>query len=309
MNCRLKNISLSLIFTFCFSCAAAQQPSSQNQFHKDAASFIEKKVDVGGYALYISCSPAVGNSPVVILESGMNQSSETWSKIRSEVAKFARVCVYDRAGLGKSDAPGGGQARTSLQIVRDLHALLEKAGIDAPYVLVGHSFGGFNVRLFASSYPTKVAGMVLVDSIHEEETEKWLAMIPPEIRNEMEDAGGMRLLGGESVDLQESEKQIKAAKWRTSIPLIVLARGKASYNPEDYPPVLRRFAPKGEELRIEMQKDLAGRSIKGKFIFAEKSGHFIQQDEPELVIESIRQVVEAARLKIKNRKVNIEINK
>jgi pimeloyl-ACP methyl ester carboxylesterase len=251
----------------------------------------KKKVDVGGYGLYINCSATVDKrKPTVILEAGLNQDSDSWNKVQPEVAKFARVCSYDRAGLGTSDAAPS-QPRTSRQMVNDLHALLEKAGISAPYILVGHSFGGVNVRMFASSYPKEVVGMVLVDSVHENETEKWLALMPDETRKQMEAAGGKRLLGGEAVDLETSMKEMQAAKWRTSIPLIVLARGTASYTAEDYPPPLRPMAPQGEKLRIEMQKDLATRSTNGKFLFAEKSGHTIQQDEPEVVINAIRQLV------------------
>ena len=295
MNDRLKFISFCLTFIFCAACAAQTQIKS----NKDADAAFDKKIDVGGYGLYINCSQAIKNSPVVVLEAGINQTSESWAKIQPEIAKFARVCVYDRAGLGKSDASSQ-KSRTSRQIVKDLHILLEKAGVRAPFVLVGHSFGGLNARLFAAGYPKEVVGMVLVDSVHEDQTERWLAIITPEIKKQMETGEGMRLLGAEDINLPESEKQMKALKWRTNIPLIVLARGRASYNPEDYPPPLRAFAPKGEELRIEMQKDLANRSTKGKLIFAEKSGHFIQNDEPELVIKNIREVVEAARVKVKN---------
>jgi pimeloyl-ACP methyl ester carboxylesterase len=142
-------------------------------------------------------------------------------------------------------------------------------------------------------------GMVLVDSVHEEETEKWLGVIPPEIRKQMDAAGGRQMLGGEAIDLATSMKQMKTEKWRTHIPLIVLARGRASFNPNDYPPPLRSFAPKGEELRIEMQKDLAARSTNGRFLFAARSGHFIQQDEPELVVNAIRQIVESTGLRSK----------
>ena len=288
---KLKIISLCLVFICGAACGAAQ---TENELRKGVDSAFEKRIDVGGYALYINCSRAVKNNPVVVFEAGINQTSESWTPIQPEIAKVARVCVYDRASLGRSDAPSS-LPRTSRQIVEDLHNLLEKAGVGAPYVLVGHSFGGLNARLFAGSYPKEVAGMVLVDSVHEEETEKWLALIPPEIKTEMEAGGGMRMRGGEPVDLPESEKQLKSIKWRTEIPLIVLARGKASYNAEDYPPPLRAFAPRGEELRIEMQKDLAKRSTRGKLIFAEKSGHFIQSDEPELVIKSILEVIEASK--------------
>ncbi len=257
----------------------------------------ERMIDPGGRKLHINCSGAsVKGSPTVVLEAGLNTSSETWSNIQPEIAKFTRVCSYDRAGIGKSDALPQ-QPATGSQIARELHLLLSKSGVTGPLVLVGHSFGGLIVRMYASLYPREVAGMVLVDSVHEEETARWLAMLPPETRREMETAGGRRLLGGEQIDLEKSNAEMQAANWRTRMPLIVLSRGKASYNPDDYPPPLRSLAPRGEELRMTLQEDLARRSSRGKHVFAEKSGHLIHRDQPELVIDSVRQVVEATRLK------------
>lgn len=257
----------------------------------------DKTIDIGDYGLRINCSGiSIEGSPTVILEAGLNQGSDTWNRVQPEVAKFARVCSYDRAGIGKSDQPQQ-QPRTSQQIVNDLHLLLEKAGVAPPFVLVGHSFGGLNVRLYASLFSKEVIGLVLIDSVHEEETEKWLELVPSKIRKQMEAERGRRLLGGETVDLEKSLQQMKAAKWHTSVPVIVLARGRASFSPDDYPPLLRSLAPKGEELRIEMQKDLAIRSRNGKLLFAEKSGHFIQQDEPKLVVDSIRQVITSTGLR------------
>jgi pimeloyl-ACP methyl ester carboxylesterase len=255
----------------------------------------QKKVDIGGYSLHLNCSERVSQrGPTVILEAGLNQDSRTWDKVHPAVARFARVCSYDRAGIGRSDPPPSGPVPTSQLVVEQLRRLLEKAGINGPLVLVGHSFGGANVRLYASVHPKDVAGMVLVDAVHEDETEKWLAMLPAETRERMAAAGGGQLLGEEKVDLEASMKQLKAAAWRTRIPLIVLARGRASFDPDNFPPALRALAPKGEQLRIEMQKDLAQRSTRGTFQFAERSGHMIHQDEPELVVEAIRRIVKAA---------------
>lgn len=149
--------------------------------------------------------------------------------------------------------------------------------------------------MYASLYPKDVAGMVLVDSVHEEETAKWLAMMPAETRKEMEAAGGRRLLGGAQIDLEKSNAEMLAANWHTRMPLIVLSRGRASYNLDDYPSQLRSLAPKGEEMRIKLQEDLARRSSRSKHIFAQKSGHLIHRDQPELVIDSIRQIVDATR--------------
>ena len=124
-------------------------------------------VDVGGYRLHLNC---VGEgSPLVVLESGIAASSLSWGLVQPEVAKFTRVCSYDRAGLGWSDpAPS---PRTCARIAGELDRLLLNAGLPSPYVLVGHSFGGFVVRHYATLYPGKVAGMVLVDTIHPSE---WL---------------------------------------------------------------------------------------------------------------------------------------
>ena len=88
--------------------------------------------------------------------------SQCWQTVQPRVAEFARVCSYDRSGIGWSES--GREPRTSQRIVRELHTLLSDAGEEAPYVLVGHSFGGANVQLYAAEYPDEVAGMVLVDS-------------------------------------------------------------------------------------------------------------------------------------------------
>jgi pimeloyl-ACP methyl ester carboxylesterase len=122
-------------------------------------------VDVGGYRLHIHCGGT--GSPSVVLESGIAASSLSWGLVQPEVARFTRVCSYDRAGLGWSDpAPS---PRTCARIAGELDRLLLSAGIPGPYVLVGHSFGGFVVRHYATLYPGKVAGMVLVDTIHPSE--------------------------------------------------------------------------------------------------------------------------------------------
>jgi pimeloyl-ACP methyl ester carboxylesterase len=93
-----------------------------------------------------------------------------WAHIQPEIAKFTQACWYDRAGEGWSDP--GPFPRTSAAIAKDLHELLQRAGIPAPYLLVGNSFGGLNVRVYNGLYPNEVAGMVLVDSAHEDEPKR-----------------------------------------------------------------------------------------------------------------------------------------
>ena len=117
-------------------------------------------VDVGGYSLHINC---VGQgSPTVVLDAGSGGFSAQWVRVQREVSDTTRVCAYDRAGLGWSER--GPEPRDARQISSELHTLLSKAGIEGPYVLVGHSFGGLYMQTYAARYPDEVAGIALVDS-------------------------------------------------------------------------------------------------------------------------------------------------
>jgi pimeloyl-ACP methyl ester carboxylesterase len=122
-------------------------------------------VQAGSIRMNIDCSGQ--GSPTVILESGSSGPSVDWLMVQPEVAKFSRVCSYDRAGYGWSDS--GPEPRSSLQIAHELKQLLQAAGEKGPYVLVGHSVGGFNIRVYTGQYPNDVAGMVLVDTSHEDQ--------------------------------------------------------------------------------------------------------------------------------------------
>ncbi|HEX8148221.1 MAG TPA: alpha/beta fold hydrolase [Pyrinomonadaceae bacterium] len=257
----------------------------------------EARVDVGGRRLHVHCSGvSAGGGPTVVLESGFGNSSSTWNRVQPEVAKFARVCSYDRAGLGGSDpAPA---PRTVVALTEDLHALLLNGKVPGPYVLVGHSLGGILARLYASYYPAEVAGMVLVDSAHEDEADRGLALIPPDTLKQMLKGARPEDLvvrsPDESLDHCSLRGLMNALSWRGDIPLVVLTQG-LPYRPEDYSnPSL---APRYYQLHLEMQRDLASRSPRGRQVMAEKSGHFIHQDQPELVINAIRQVVEEAKSK------------
>lgn len=125
----------------------------------------QQLVDIGGRRLNLYCS---GSGPVtVVFDSGSGDAGWAWQAVQPEVAKRTRACVYDRAGLGFSDPstlPG-----TAVNAVADLHALLAKAGVKPPYVLVGHSYGGANVQLYTYRYPEEVKGLVLVEPMHEDE--------------------------------------------------------------------------------------------------------------------------------------------
>jgi pimeloyl-ACP methyl ester carboxylesterase len=120
-------------------------------------------VYAGSIRMNIDCSGQ--GSPTVVLESGSGGPSLDWLMVQAEVAKFSRVCSYDRAGYGWSDS--GPEPRSSLQIAHELKQLLQAAGEKGPYLLVGHSMGGYDIRVYTGQYPDDVAGVVLVDASHE----------------------------------------------------------------------------------------------------------------------------------------------
>lgn len=123
---------------------------------------IGKLVDIGGYKLHMLDQGCGG--PTVVIDSGVRCNCLDWWLVQPDIAKFTRVITYDRAGYGWSDESP--LDRTSKNIVKELRAMLKQAGVPGPYILVGHSFGGNNMQLFAMMYPHDVAGLILVDSVH-----------------------------------------------------------------------------------------------------------------------------------------------
>ena len=248
-------------------------------------------VDVGGgRRLYLSC---VGTgSPTVVLESGLGDPAAPWFAVERAVAPVARVCSYDRANAlaagGASDpAP---TPRTGADAVADLHALLVAAKVPGPYVLVGHSIGGLFARLYAHTYPDEVAGLVLVDSSHEEQNARLEALVSPE-----QWAAFRQNFEGEGVDLDASFAQVRAARAAAPLPplpLVVVTAGQPA-DPSVFPPGW----PVEAQARMwrELQADLAGLVPGGRHVVAERSGHYVHRTEPELVVAAIRQVIEAVR--------------
>jgi pimeloyl-ACP methyl ester carboxylesterase len=242
------------------------------------------RVDIGGRALFISCTGT--GIPTVVLEAGGGNSAETWAGVQPEVARFTRVCSYDRAGLGQSDpAPTG--VRTVQDSVDDLHALLAAAAISGPIVLAGHSLGGLIVRLYASQYPENVAGLVLVDGMPPELPASGLALLPAAERAEtFLIMRGLHPQDPEHLDIIASGVWVMA-HLPSSVPTVVLAAG--IHGAQDAPP-----DPVFEDLWAELQREQA-RVLDARFVLVPEADHFLQFDRPELVIEAIRQVVEAVR--------------
>jgi len=275
-------------------------------------------VDIGGYKLHIDCTGQ--GSPAVILDSGLGDGYTVWQKIQPQISIITRVCSYDRAGYGYSDFSP--RSRTSKVFAEELHALLNRANVAPPYILVGHSMGGLDVRLYAKLYPTDMAGIVLVDSSHPEQQKRF----PPAL-NDLDKTwlreqefltaimpfGIPRLLGFCGSDLEaradkcnfhserealaelkafpESAQQASTAGSLGDLPLAVLSSDPDRPEP-DLPEDLVEPMNKAWQ---QMQDELAHLSSRGARVVAKGSGHYIQLDRPDVVIEAVRRVVDQAR--------------
>jgi pimeloyl-ACP methyl ester carboxylesterase len=239
-------------------------------------------------------------SPTVVLDQGHGISVEEslsrpvtlgWAHIFREVRQNTRMFVHDRAGLGFSDAAPA--PRASLEMAEDLHTLLEKAQIPPPYVLVGHSLGGFNVRVFAGRYPNEVGGMVLVDSSHPDQWERFASIVPRETPMDSALLARFRKHYGSpkslsSLDLQTSATQVRDITWLGTKPLVVVSH---SPNALRVPRMPADVAEEMEKIWSELQADLLTLSGNSRQIIAHHAGHLIQVDEPQLVVDAIADVV------------------
>jgi pimeloyl-ACP methyl ester carboxylesterase len=237
-------------------------------------------VDIGsGKQLYLNCSGKPG-SPTVILEAGSEATSHSWAQVQPQVARFARVCSYDRAGLGRSSSSG--HEESVAENVADLHSLLQHAGISPPYLLVGHSSGGLRVQKYQAQFPTEVAGMVLVDSAHEEQIWRFSDAVPGSVRGIPADPANLPRLGM----LPPRQR----SQWHTDIPLIVVEHTPGQMSVAGTPTQRALL----EYTMHALQEDLAKRSTKGELRTAAHSGHSghdIPNDEPRAVVLAIRDVM------------------
>ncbi len=260
----------------------------------EVGSQLGRLIDVGGYRL--SAHVKGSGSPIVVLEAPFGTGHEIWSKIRDDIAEFTTVCCYDRAGLGWSDcAPG---PRTFQDSVKDAHALLQGLALPAPYVLAGHSIGGLLALLFADAYVAEMAGVALVDSSHPDQRARFLAALPLETAEEPPSVRTFRTnllnpatLSPEWADATVCFEQAQACGRLGNLPLAVITATRRE-NPLNLPEDV--FAARYQVWQ-ELQQDLARRSTRSTQRFAEQSGHVVPFDQPEIVIETIREMVEAIR--------------
>ena len=240
-----------------------------------------QKVDVGGHGLQL----LVGGqgAPAVIFEGGFGTGIASWSTVQKDVAAFTQTVSYDRAGLGQSDL--GPKPRSAKQIATELHTALQKSGVKPPYVMVGHSFGGIYVRVFADMYPKEVVGMVLIDP-SQESFNDWLSKNEPD---RLKAAQSNIAKAGEGVQAEfaavdTSYSQARTAKVPGGIPVTLLSATEDENMPAE-----------ARKVWIEKHKEWLATVPGSKHIIVEKGIHFIQAQQPALVIEAIKQVSKQPR--------------
>lgn len=277
-------------------------------------------VDVGGHRLHIWCTGA--GTPSVVLDTGLGGTAFDWGYVQPAVAGFTQVCSYDRAGMGYSDS--GPRPRTSQQIVRELRALLDASDIRGRVVLVGASVGGWNMRLFASTHKERVAGLVLVDARHEEQSDRLLAAGVPETPPwiglitrlaPLAAYCGIARAVGFAPGLPPSSVAspvrtfVQATRFRSSA-FVAAAdelrhadesaeQVKAARRDLELPLVVVSAAERGAESVVEilndLQRDQVALSKHSCQVIAPRSGHVIAVDQPEIVVDAIRATVAASR--------------
>lgn len=275
---------------------------------------VGRMVSVGDHSMHLYCTGE--GSPTVVLESGLGEGALSWSAVQPSLSATSRVCSYDRSGSFWSEPSKAG--RSSDAIAQELMTLLTNAGEKGPYVLVGHSIGGLHVRAFSARYPDSVVGMVLVDSSHEEQNSRlghpsWAILVfkaqtylariglwrllglpannwrsvPAEMQPTYRELGLQTKNYGEALQEKAAADKLEAAGVQANsigreLPLAVLSQGGAGVNPEQY----KAF--------VELHKELAAFSSRSTHTVVSNSGHFIQLDQPQVVIDAVNRVIDQA---------------
>ena len=279
-----------------------------------SGSAVADDIPVGHQRLHIEC---VGHgTPTVVLDAGLGGSSLEWTYVVSELRTHTRVCTYDRAGYGISDSVPG--ARTSSHIANELYLLLDGAGEAPPYIVAGHSFGGYNMQIFARRYPYLTAGLVLIDASHPGQVERFLApplrmltapssrygivkfgeprpphtQLPSPVQRAIAARAGSvkarRTLAAELLGFRDSAREVARAGPLVDLPLVVITRGRS-----DGTSSARQQAI--ERLWLELQVELAHESSASVHLVARRSGHNVHIEQPQVVAYAIELLVERHR--------------
>ncbi|MED1918355.1 alpha/beta hydrolase [Bacillus thuringiensis] len=219
-------------------------------------------------------------APCVIFLAGMGDSCETWKIVHDRISQEASTLSYDRAGIGRSPAAAV-VPRTCRDLVEELYDLLQEIGVEPPYILVGHSFGGLVARLFASLYPQLVSGMVLVDAAPEYKELAYEKVLPDNLIAANREYYENPMRNSEKIDKIRSYQEIVDHFLQSDIPVSIITRG--------LPDIWDEKWPNEEILKIEqnLQTDFRRLSTSSKQRIAGRSGHYIHHDEPDIVVEEI----------------------
>ncbi len=242
---------------------------------KLAVDDMPKRVDAGGHLLRVRTEGT--GSPTVILEIGLTGALEEWAAVQSEVAKFTRVVAYDRTGAYHTEP-----VLTGRQIALELHAALANAHVPPPYVLVGQSFGGVYNEIFAQMYPNEVVGMVLLDPT----TEKfihWMAANHPskEFSRERHEQWP------EAAGVLPTLDELNTNGPLPNVPVVVVTAARV--DPKAW------FAIDALPVWTSAHDEFAKQLPQGRHIIDKNSGHGIQVEDPQLVIDLIREIVDQTR--------------
>jgi pimeloyl-ACP methyl ester carboxylesterase len=241
---------------------------------RHAAEDLPKRIESDGHWLRMRVEGE--GSPTVVLEIGIAGPLEEWAAVQPAVAKFTRVVSYDRIGSNYRQ-----ESLTGKQIAADLHAALADAHVPPPYVLVGQSFGGVYNRVFASMYPDEVVGMVLLDPAQEQFID-WMKVHHPQEEFSIQPHRNWP----EAVGVTATLDELKSSGPLPDVPVVVVSCTRNEHNP-----FRTEVLPMWTAAHDEWVQQLP----QGRHVITDKSGHGIQVDQPDLVVDLIREVVEQAR--------------